>query len=113
LAERIQEAEDRLMLDKGASYLVGSGLLGGVCMLATHDAELREIQDDINSVRQEVALLQEDLRELFREVRMVSDRVRKGRSEVSEESEDEGSDRVSETQLPSSDGPGSDVVMLS
>jgi len=34
-------------------------------MFATHDAKLQELQDDINSIQQEVAMLQEDVGELF------------------------------------------------
>ena len=50
LADKLHQAEDRLMSDSGASYLVGSRLLGVPAMLATHDAKLQELRDDINSV---------------------------------------------------------------
>lgn len=105
LAERMQEAEDCLMTDSGALYLVGSRLLGPTTLLATHEGDLQELRDDINSIRQEVAILREDLGEVFQVVRRI-------RGERSVESEREQSDGFSETQLLGPDEQGSDIFML-
>jgi len=81
-------------------------------MLATHDAKLQELRDDINSVRQEMELLREDIGELFRQ-RRGSNSVRSGWSEQTEEGVKKGSEGVPETQLARPEDPSSDVVMLS
>jgi len=98
LADKLHQAEDHLMSDSGASYLVGSRLLGVLAMLATHDAKLQELRDDINSIRQEMELLREDIGELFWQWRE-SNIARLGQSEQTEDSVKKGSEGVLETQL--------------
>ena len=112
LADKLHQAEDRLMSDLGAAYLVGSGLLGAPAMFATHDTELQELRDDINSVRQEMAMLREDIGELYRKQRG-SKSAGSGRSAQTEEGVGNGSEGVPETQLVRPEDLSSDVVMLS
>jgi len=111
LADKLHQAEDHLMSDSGASYLVGSGLLGALAMFATHDAELQELWDDINSIQQEVAMLWEDVGELFQRWRG-SNSVGSGQSEQMEEGVGKGSEGVPETQLAQPKDHSSDVIML-
>jgi len=90
LADKLHQAEDHLMLDSDVLYLVGSGLLGVPAMLATHNAELQELWDNINSVRQEMELLWEDIGELFWQWRE-SNSVRSRWSEQMDEGVKKGS----------------------
>ena len=86
------------MSDSGALYLVGSGLLGVPAMLTTHDTKLQELWNDINSIWQEMELLQEDIGELFQQWRE-SNSARLGWSEQMEEGVKKGLEGVPETQL--------------
>lgn len=87
----------------GRVVLGGPRLLGSATLLATHEGDLQELRDDINSIRQEIATLREDLEEVFQEVR----RIRDERSVEKEEP-----DGFSETQLLGPDEQGSDIFML-